>query len=460
MNQAAELPVSERVVVLLIAAIQFINILDFMIVMPLGPDFARELDISSNHIGIIAGAYTAAAAVAGVAGSFFLDRFDRRKALAVCMAGLVVGTALAGLSWNLPTLIGARVVAGLFGGPATALSLAIVADVVPKERRGRAMSTVMTAFSLASIAGVPISLEIAHAAGWRAPFYSVAAFGVVITAASIFLLPPLKLHLKSGITPPGFGMFKMVTKPLPLLAALALMAMVTSAFAVIPNIPIYLEFNLGYTGEPWIASLLGSIGIDYKPSVLGPLYLIGGIASLLVLQVVGRMTDRFGSAAVSWVGAALTVTIMYIWFINYQSALPSLFLFVFFMGAMTVRGVPARTLDTKVPLAHERAAFMSMQSAVQHSTLALAASLSSFILVENPENKSLEGMATLGWIGVVFAILLPTFITIAEVGVRRRDSRLADADANEIKAPTMAAGAPMTAPTPARAGAVVNRDRD
>lgn len=455
MGQTAELRVSERMVVLLIAAVQFINILDFMIVMPLGPDFARELDISSNHIGIIAGSYTAAAAVAGVVGSFFLDRFDRRKALAVCMFGLVCGTALAGLSWNLPTLIGARVIAGLFGGPATAISLAIVADVVPKERRGRAMGTVMTAFSLASIAGVPVSLEIAHAAGWRAPFYSVAVFGVLLTAAAIFLLPPLKLHLKSGITPPGFGMFRMIAKPLPLLAALALMAMVTSAFAVIPNIPIYLEFNLGYSGEPWITSTLAKIGIDYTPSVLGPLYLIGGVVSLIVIQLVGRMTDRFGSAAVSWVGAILTVTIMYLWFINYQPALPSLFLFVFFMGAMTIRGVPARTLDTKIPLAHERAAFMSMQSAIQHTTLAVAASLSSFILTEDPVDRSLVGMPILGWIAVVFAILLPVFITVAEIGVRRRDGRKAD----EPLVP-VAAGTPVTAPLPARAATALHRDRD
>lgn len=448
MNTHPQLPVSERVLVLLIAAVQFINILDFMIVMPLGPDFALELGISTNHIGIIAGSYTAAAAVSGVAGSFFLDRFDRRKALAVSMFGLVLGTALAGLSWNLPTLIAARVVAGLFGGPATAISLAIVADVVPRERRGRAMGTVMSAFSLASIAGVPISLEIAHLADWRAPFYSVAALGLLVSAGAIFLLPPLKLHLQGGVTPPGWGMFRMLTKPLPLLSALALMAMVTSAFAVIPNIPTYLVFNLHYEGEGWIAGLLAWLGIDYRPSVLGPLYLFGGIVSLLVIQLVGRMTDRFGSAAVSWVGGALTCTIMYIWFINYQP-LPAMLLFVFFMGAMTVRGVPARTLDTKVPMAHERAAFMSMQSAVQHSTLAIAAGLSSFILTENPD-KSLQGMPTLGIIAVVFAILLPTFITLAELGVRRRDAR--QPESHSIKPPA-AAGMGATAPVPARAAA-------
>lgn len=457
MQGLQQLPVSERLVVLLIAAVQFVNILDFMIVMPLGPDFAVELGISSAYIGVIAGSYTAAAAVAGVIGSFFLDRFDRRKALAVAMVGLIVGTALAGLSWNLETLIGARVIAGLFGGPATALSLAIVADVVPKERRGRAMGTVMTAFSVASIAGVPLSLEIAHLWGWRAPFFVVAGMGAMIAAGVIFYLPSLRLHLKDGIVPPGWGMFRMLTRPLPLLAALALMSMVFSAFAVIPNIPTYLVFNHGYDGEAWIPALLAKIGIDYTPSVLGPLYLIGGTFSLFVLQIVGRMTDRFGSAKVSWVGMALTVTALYIWFIDYQPFFSSLFLFVFFMVAMTTRGVPARTLDTKVPLPHERAAFMSMQSAVQHSSLAFAAGLSSFILVENAD-KSLSGVPALGWFAVVFAVLLPVFITIAERAVRKRDDRMPSGGGHKTTA-TKPAGAPVTAPVSASARLTSVRER-
>ena len=128
---APPVEIRERWVVLLIAAIQFVNILDFMIVMPLGPDFSRELGISANHIGIIAGSYTAAAALSGILGSFFLDRFDRRKALAVAMAGLVIATAAAGLAWDLNSLLGARLLAGLFGGPATARPSTVWPDSAP-----------------------------------------------------------------------------------------------------------------------------------------------------------------------------------------------------------------------------------------------------------------------------------------------------------------------------------------
>src|SRR5688500_6667798 len=130
-------------------------------VMPLGPDFAEALGIKNSRLGLVGGSYTAAAALSGIAGSFFLDRFDRRKALAVALAGLILGTALGGFSIGFRTMIAARVIAGLFGGPATSISLAILADVVPPERRGRAMGFVMGAFSIASILGVPAGLEMA-----------------------------------------------------------------------------------------------------------------------------------------------------------------------------------------------------------------------------------------------------------------------------------------------------------
>src|SRR5205823_5713178 len=134
---------SERTVIFLIGAVQFVNILDFMMVLPLGPFFAGPLGIPSSRIGVIGGSYTAAAAVSGIACSFFLDRFDRRKALAAAMAGLVAATALGGFSTGLGTMVCARILAGAFGGPATSLSLSIVADLIPPERRGKALGAVM-----------------------------------------------------------------------------------------------------------------------------------------------------------------------------------------------------------------------------------------------------------------------------------------------------------------------------
>src|ERR1700749_4834151 len=83
----------ERFIIFLVAAVQFVNILDFMMVMPLGPDFARGLGIPTASLGLVSGSYAAAAALAGFLGASVLDRFDRRKALAVAMFGLIAGQA-------------------------------------------------------------------------------------------------------------------------------------------------------------------------------------------------------------------------------------------------------------------------------------------------------------------------------------------------------------------------------
>lgn len=410
---------SERLIVLLVASFQLVNILDFMIVMPLGPQFAAELGIAEHYLGVVAGIYTLAGAIAGIAGSFFLDRFDRRKALAVSMLGLMTATALGGMAFSLESLLAARVLAGIFGGPATSLSLSVIADVIPVQRRGRAMATVMMGFSVASIFGVPLSLELANVAGWRAPFFGVAALGLCVSAGSLYLLPPMRHHLAAVAANKQAPFWEMFTKPLPLLSYASMACMMFSAFTLIPMIPSYVLHNLHYQGEPWLNEAIQSAGINYTFSKLGALYLFGGLASLAMMQIVGRLTDRVGSAVMSWIGGLLLCGVIYTAFIDYHPWLSVLGIYIAFMGISSLRGVPARTLDTRVPKAHERAGFMSAQSAVQHISLALAAGLSSLLLEEGP-NKALIGMPTLGWISVAFALLLPVFVTLTERGLKRR----------------------------------------
>src|SRR3954469_24345426 len=89
--------ISERKLVFILGCGQFINSLDFTIVLAMGPDFTKALGIPASKLGLVGGSYAAALAVSGIAGALFLDRFERRRTLAVVLAGLVVGTAACGL---------------------------------------------------------------------------------------------------------------------------------------------------------------------------------------------------------------------------------------------------------------------------------------------------------------------------------------------------------------------------
>jgi predicted MFS family arabinose efflux permease len=392
------LNVSERKIVFLVGAVQFVNILDFMIVMPMGPDFAAALRIPASELGIIGGSYTAAAAVAGLAGARFLDRFERRKALAVAMLGLVVGTALAGFATGLPSLIAARVLAGAFGGPATSIALSVIADTIPPERRGKAMSAVMGAFAVASVLGVPAGLELARLGGWRAPFFAIAGLGAVVAAAAIRLMPPLRGHITTEQrTGPSF-----LRRPEAVLTLIAMGTVMGSHFAIVPNIAAYLQQNGGYPRDR-----------------MGLLYLVGGSVSFVSMRLVGRLVDRLGAAATAGIGTLLFLPNVAFGFGWTTPLVPAMVTFVGFMVVTSFRGVALHALASKVPAPRERARYMSAQSATQHLSMAIGAFFSASLLVER--DGILLGMPQLVTFSIALALPLPLLMALVERRVKRAE---------------------------------------
>src|ERR1700761_8239944 len=96
---------SERLLLLLLATIQFTAVLDFLIILPLGPQYMRVMHINPGQFGYIVSAYAISAGISGVAACFFLDRFDRKPALLVLYAGFCVGTFLCALAPTYPLLV-------------------------------------------------------------------------------------------------------------------------------------------------------------------------------------------------------------------------------------------------------------------------------------------------------------------------------------------------------------------
>ena len=393
---------SERAIVFLVGAVQFVNILDFMMVMPLGPDFAVSLGIPTSHLGYIGGAYTAAAAVAGMAGSLFLDRFDRRKALAVAMLGLVIGTAAGGFATGLPSLMAARVLAGFFGGPATSLSFSIIADVVPAERRGRAMGAVMGAFSVASILGVPLGLELSRRGGWQMPFFGVAALGAMVAASAVFLLPPLRLHLIEGEKAKQISFRELFGNSLVRISYAMTALVMMGGFILIPNISAYVQFNLAYPRDR-----------------LGLLYLTGGAVSFVATRAAGIMLDRWGAVRTGSIGVALLTIVIYTGFVSYLPGLPVVAIFMGFMLGNAFRNVTYNTLATRVPAPHERARFLSLQSAIQHLSAALGAFLSSRLLSEDAGGR-LIGVPGVALASIAMSLVLPFMFWRVEHGLKAR----------------------------------------
>ncbi len=372
------------------ASVQFVNIIDFMMVMPLGPDISKMLAITNSDIGVICGCYTLAIAFSGIICARFIDRFDRKIVAIVSVAGLSLATLSAAFACDLYSLIGARILAGCFGGPAAAISLSMVTDVVPPQRRGKAMAVVMGSFSLSSIVAIPFGLELARLGNWESPFYAISIIGILVVLVIIKYTPSMTEHLAKKDNP-VVSILALLKNRDNLMAMLMMASAMFTSFLIIPNVSAFFQFNQGYPRES-----------------LWMLYMVGGVFSLGMIQLGGRLSDKIGSITTNITGTIVLILFIYDGFIH-EPLTPLLLIFVMFMGNVCIRNVSATSEASKSPKPHERAAFMALLSSVQHGANGIAALLSSAMLM-TVGNGVLVGMERVAILAVVIALLQPYFL--------------------------------------------------
>ena len=140
---------------LTLAAAMFTHIMDFMIMMPLGPQLIRIFSISPQQFSLLVASYSVSAGITGFVSAFLIDRYDRKKSLLLVYTGFSIGTLACAFAPSYVVLLVTRSMAGAFGGVLGALILAMVSDAIPLERRAKSIGIVMVSFSVASVFGVP-----------------------------------------------------------------------------------------------------------------------------------------------------------------------------------------------------------------------------------------------------------------------------------------------------------------
>ncbi len=358
-------PRRERWLLLTLAGIQFTHILDFMIMMPLGPQFTALFGISNAEFGLLVSAYTLSAGASGLLASLYIDRFGRKRLLLVMYGLFGLATLSCGLAPGYAWLMVARVAAGLFGGVLSALSQTIVADVVPFERRGRAMGVVMTSFSVSTVAGVPAGLFVAAHWGWHMPFFGIAGLIAVLALGAWRTLPRLDGHLQHSRGQAVLaGLRQVLVEPNHLRAFALSGLMMFAGFLVIPYITIYLQANGGMLPAqvPWV-------------------YLFGGLATLVSARVVGRLTDRVGKAEM-FRRMALILPLPLL-ATTLSEGLPVWGLMVISTALFTVmsgRMIPGMALVGSAADPRLRGTFMTLNASLQSAGMGLAALVGGLII--------------------------------------------------------------------------------
>lgn len=382
----------EKLILFVLAAAQFTHIVDFMIMMPLGPQLMRIFKISPQEFSLIVASYTLSAGIFGFLGAFIIDRFDRKTAFTVAYIGFTLGTLACGLAHTYPFLLAARILAGAFGGVLGALVLSIISDIIPMERRAAAMGIVMTAFSAASVLGVPLGLWLANLFTWNAPFLFLAGFTTLITASIYKIIPSIKGHMQSKADRPTPRMvITNVTHNNNALRALLMMSLlIFGQFSIIPFLSPYMVYNVGF-----------------RESQLPFIYLCGGIGTIFTLPLIGKLADKHGRLKVF--GFAIFISAIPILVITNLAPMPvhyALIITTLFMILVGGRIVPATTMVTATVHPKNRGSFMSINSSVQQLSSGIASFFAGLVIVKNADGS----LSHYNWIG--FFALAASFLSL------------------------------------------------
>lgn len=380
----------EKILLWTLAAINFTHIVDFMILMPLGPQLMRVFEISPQEFGLLVSSYTISAGVSSFLGAFFLDKFDRSKILLWVFLGFLLGTLACGLSPNYTILLLSRIISGMFGGLTSALILAIVGDAIPDERRGRAMGLVMAAFSVASVFGVPFGLFIASLTNWHAPFFFLAALAVIILILIYKFVPSMTAHIESGkVKPSPLQVMQRVTSNGNQMRAITLtIMMMLGQFMIIPFLSPFMVSNVGFS----------ELQLTY-------IYMAGGAFTIFTSPWVGKLTDKHGKIKVFTVFMSLNVIPIFL--ITQMGVTPIAYALVvstIFFVTSNGRMVPAAALITGTARPENRGSFLSFNSAVQQLSAGAASFVAGLVLTESADGALLH-FEKIGYAAIFISLL-------------------------------------------------------
>ena len=406
----------EWALIVVLMAIHFTHMVDFVIIMPLGNRLMSELNISPVKFGWLVSAYSLSAGIASLVATFVMDRFDRKAMLLKMYGGFAFSTLLCGLSPNYGLMLASRVLAGVFGGLAAVTIMAVIGDLFPAEKRGRAAGAVMSSFAVASIMGLPLGLWLANGHGRGAPFVVLAGISAVVWLLAAIRLPAVRDHLDHPRHHPWIEFKAVAREPR------HLWAFGFSFFTILGT------FTVGSFSGPYLSATNG-----WGEDKLAIIYLVGGVLTLIGMNAIGRLSDHYNRL---WLLRALMLLTIVSGLVITNLPPGPLWVATLTLAAFMVfsagRVVPAQAMLLGTAQPRVRGAFMSLNTAVQHLASGLAPLIAGSLITQTDDGK-MTGFPVVGIVAAVAAV-----VSMALAG-QMRSAPVREPQVEKIEVPEAAA---------------------
>ncbi|WP_225726125.1 MULTISPECIES: MDR family MFS transporter [unclassified Nocardia] len=163
-------PRSIRLVLAGVLLAMLLAMLDNAIVGTAMPTIVRELG-GLDKVAWVVTAYTLLSAISTPVWGKLGDQFSRKTIFLSSIGIFLIGSALAGAAWSMPTLIAFRAIQGLGAGGISVCALALIGALVPPLERGKYQGMMASAMAVGTIGGPLLGGVITDQFDWRWAFY-------------------------------------------------------------------------------------------------------------------------------------------------------------------------------------------------------------------------------------------------------------------------------------------------
>ncbi len=307
----------------------FMSALDVVVVSTALPTLQTSLGVGLSDLEWTVNAYSLVFGCLMLAGAALGDRFGRRRMYVLGLLTFVAGSTVAALSSSAGLLIAARAVQGAGAAMLVPLTLTLISDAFPADKRGAAIGIWGGITGLGVAAGPVIGGAIVQGLSWQWIFWINVPVGLAVAGLSRLRLveshgPRPQLDLV-GMALAGAGLFALTWAPVrapstgwsspevigTLAAGTALMAaflawerrarhpMLPLAFFrrrgfATANAVIFFQF-ISVIGSLFFITQLFQLGMGYSPLQAGLRILVWMAMPMLIAPIAGALADRFGN---------------------------------------------------------------------------------------------------------------------------------------------------------------------
>ncbi len=315
LNQPVARPAPTPLALFVLACATFVFVTTETQPVALLAPMSAGLHVSESAVGLLMTAYAAVAALTAIPLTIFASRIPRRALMIATVGLLVVSEAMLALAPSYGVALAARLVGAMAHGVFWSVIAQVAANLVDRERVGRATAVVFAGNSMALVVGTPIVSAIGALVGWRA---AVGGMGVVAAATvlGMWLVLPATSSGEAHLERSEIFTLAARTPRLPIVCVVTLFLALGQFVAFTYMSPI-VRAHTGLTGTGLSVVLLayGAAGIlgvaavgaatDRRPRAALLACCAAVVAALALLAIVARSTPATVAAAVVW-GAGFT----------------------------------------------------------------------------------------------------------------------------------------------------------